>query len=206
MNKTRINDIKRVFEGRLKNMQNQDYRDWAKKCALINGKQYILDGITAFALNTPVELSKAFTFDNNDKREKENAEILVEMYHKFVNPEGTNELKRTPPTVSIPAAINATIPLKVPTKKEVQAFIKEDKERGKGVFGYRKKPWDFGDGLPAVNPRFLLDVLKVFGDGVEMFAGAKWCDGIYIKGDIGDGVLYPVVKENDMYDYRTKTA
>ena len=77
MNKTEAKAAKATLERILKNQQKQQYRDFTKKCAVTDGKQYVLDGVIAFALNKPVELSETFTFDNNDKREKENAEILV---------------------------------------------------------------------------------------------------------------------------------
>lgn len=80
--------------------------------------------------------------------------------------------------------------LTLPTVKELRAIIKEAKETKK-----TRPVYDFGDGLPLVNARYLLDMLRVFPDAAAV-AGYERpeANAIYFNSKYGDGLLMPVRK------------
>lgn len=77
----------------------------------------------------------------------------------------------------------------LPNLKELQSIIKEARQN-------RVKPvYDFGEGLPRVNAKYLLDMLRIFPDAVA-YRAARNCKNkaIYFESQNGDGLLLPIYK------------
>ncbi|MCE5343275.1 MAG: hypothetical protein LLF96_06780, partial [Eubacteriales bacterium] len=68
-----------------------------------------------------------------------------------------------------PALQESTVSLPLPSKDELKTFIALDRASN----GRKKAPlYDFGDGLPAVNALYLLDLLNVLPDA-KAYIGAE---------------------------------
>ena len=87
-------------------------------------------------------------------------------------------------------ALENGLELELPTADQLKALIKERKAAGVKIPLY-----DFGDGLPAENAQYLLDMLILLPSS-RAFTDAKrpTLSGIYFKTDDADGLLLPVRK------------
>lgn len=85
-----------------------------------------------------------------------------------------------------------SVELKLPTIGEVKAFIASEKAAGKKEFRY-----DFGEGKPAVNAKYLLDMLKLGLDDTAMISSKyPMTTAIYMRGEGVEALLLPVRKAN----------
>ena len=92
-----------------------------------------------------------------------------------------------------------TLRLTLPSVTEVRAKIKTDRaewaakrhRKGETFSPY----YDFGPGLPRVNPNYLIDFLQLFPDG-EAFASEQksYITPIYFRSADGEGILCPCRK------------
>ena len=86
--------------------------------------------------------------------------------------------------------------LDLPTLGDVRAFVKVRKFSDKGQDKYT---FDFGDGLPAVNAEYMLDVLTLLTDEKRgIFPVAYYRDEtsiIYLESERGDAILCPIIKK-----------
>lgn len=78
----------------------------------------------------------------------------------------------------------------LPDAKELKAFIalERAKKGRKAVLA-----WDFGEGKPAVNAAYLLDLLNVLPDAAEIHYG-KPLEPLYAKSERGEALLMPIRK------------
>lgn len=81
----------------------------------------------------------------------------------------------------------------LPSAKEIKAFIAIERAKAGGKRG-TDVIWDFGEGKPAVNAEYLLDLVQVFPDATEIFhgVGTKLLSVLYARCDAGEAVLLPV--------------
>lgn len=88
----------------------------------------------------------------------------------------------------------ATMPL--PSMQEVKAFIALERAKyGRRYSQEASKVWDFGEYKPAVNSRYLLDLLTVLPDTTEIYyKPANMYAPLYAKGERGEALLCPVMK------------
>lgn len=80
--------------------------------------------------------------------------------------------------------------LSPPTVDELKTII--------SIANETKKPalYDFGEGLPCVNARFLLDMLRIFPDAKIYRTKKNQKNGaIFFDSQFGDGLLMPVFKQ-----------
>jgi hypothetical protein len=83
-----------------------------------------------------------------------------------------------------------SVEVKLPTIGEVKEFIASEKAAGKKDFRY-----DFGEGMPAVNANYLLDLLKIGLDETAMISKkAPLISAIYMRGEGVEAFLMPVRK------------
>lgn len=132
-----------------------------------DGKQILCNGYLAIALNTPL----------NDLPTAENKTF-----------DALNCIE--------PASRNSGAYLPVPTAAELRAYIKQRGAELKAAGMKENVPlYDFGDGLPAVNARFLLDIVEIL-PGASFRASNYRPDigGIYFESAGGFGILLPVRK------------
>lgn len=86
------------------------------------------------------------------------------------------------------AARGASLPL--PSVDDLKAIIKEAKEKKE-----KKAIFDFGAGLPMVDARFLLDMLRIFPDAKAYTTARNAKTGaIFFDSFTGDGLLMPIFK------------
>lgn len=129
------------------------------------GKQILCNGYLAIALNSPI----------NDLPAAENQTF-----------DALNCIE--------PASRNNGEFLPVPTAAELRAYIKQRGAEMKAAGMKEKFPlYDFGDGLPAVDARFLLDIVEIL-PGATFRASNYRPDigGIYFESADGFGILLPV--------------
>lgn len=132
-----------------------------------DGKQILCNGYLAIALNSPI----------NDLPAAENQTF-----------DALNCIE--------PASRNSGAYLPVPTAAELRAYIKQRGAELKAAGMKEKFPlYDFGDGLPAVDARFLLDIVEIL-PGASFRASSYRPDigGIYFESAGGFGILLPVRK------------
>ena len=132
-----------------------------------DGKQILCNGYLAIALNSPI----------NDLPAAENQTF-----------DALNCIE--------PASRNSGAYLPVPTAAELRAYIKQRGAALKAAGMKEKFPlYDFGDGLPAVDARFLLDIVEIL-PGASFRASSYRPDigGIYFESAGGFGILLPVRK------------
>ena len=79
--------------------------------------------------------------------------------------------------------------LKLPTTGELKAYIADpaSPRNDKTVM------YDFGDGLPMVDAKYLKDMLDVFPDAIATYDGTP-SHAIYFHSEKGDGILLPIRK------------
>ena len=86
--------------------------------------------------------------------------------------------------------------IKLPDAAEVKAFIAVERAKN----GRKAAPvWDFGDGLPAVNARFLLDLFAVFPDASEAYIKTdytRYNSPMFVKAEGGDALLLPLMDDD----------
>lgn len=136
------------------------------------GKQCVCDGYRGFRLNSPMDLTAA------------------------------PELSADGSRLNLAQIIANTLRLTLPTVAEVRAQIKTDRaewaakrhRRGETFSPY----YDFGLGLPRVNPNYLIDFLQLFPDG-EAFASEQkpYITPIYFRSTDGEGILCPIRKATE---------
>ena len=132
-----------------------------------DGKQILCNGFLAIALNSPI----------NDLPTAENQTF-----------DALNCIE--------PASRNSGAYLPVPTAAELRAYIKQ---RGAELKAAGMKEnfslYDFGNGLPAVNARFLLDIVEILpGATFRASSCHPVLAGIYFESADGFGILLPVRK------------
>ena len=93
-------------------------------------------------------------------------------------------------------AANQGAILNMPSKTELKTFITDENARQKANGIPRTVPlWDFGDGLPAVNAKYLLEMLSIFPDAtVTASKMHPLTNALYFKSDHADGALLPIRK------------
>ena len=132
------------------------------------GKQTVCDGFRAIRVNEPLDLPAA----------------------------------PSPCTLDIDGLIakaksRATTKLKVPPLGELKGFIAVSKAENKAMNAGRANKklivWDFGEGFPAVDANYLLDILTVFPEADASCGGMD--DPIYFSHDAGDAILLPIRKK-----------
>lgn len=91
--------------------------------------------------------------------------------------------------------------LTLPTLKEIKAFLKDYREEHKGERGIPEPKYDFGEGKPMVNAKWLKDILVVLSDYDDE---VMWCSfkdtmsPIYIEkeDESGCAILCPIYKRD----------
>lgn len=64
------------------------------------------------------------------------------------------------------------------------------------AYGKKRPVYDFGDDLPRVNARYLLDMLRIFPDArIYTTAHNPKNRAIFFESAFGDGLLMPIYKE-----------
>ena len=85
----------------------------------------------------------------------------------------------------------------LPSAKEVKAFIALER----AAKGRKVSPvWDFGKDKPAVNAAYLVDLLNVLPNAMEIYYGGPFAP-LYAKSERGDAVLLPVRSEAKNAEY-----
>ena len=137
------------------------------------GKQCVCDGYRGFRLNSPMELTAA-------------PELSADGFRfnlaQIIAPIRKNTLRLTLPTVTKVRAQNKT---------DRAEWAAKRRRRGETFSPY----YDFGPGLPRVNPNYLIDFLQLFPDG-EAFASEQkpYITPIYFRSADGEGILCPCRK------------
>ncbi|MBQ1847290.1 MAG: hypothetical protein II135_04720 [Clostridia bacterium] len=135
-----------------------------------DGRQIVCDGYRLYRITEPVELAAEY-----DGAGADSPAIRI-----------ANTIKTSDYTRELP----------VPTAADLKIIIAEQKAKNKASKSKCKVPaiYDFGDGFPAVNAEYLLDVINLYGENVKLTAGVNNYSMIYIEGEIGDGLICPVKK------------
>lgn len=100
-----------------------------------------------------------------------------------------------------PSRANHGATLSLPTIGELKAAIKvhDAEERVRRAKAKDRKPltWDFGEGLPAVNGNYLLDMLELLpGCTATASHASPLLGAIYFQAEgVGEGILLPVRKQ-----------
>lgn len=133
-----------------------------------DGKQCTCDGYRAFRLAQPLPLPE---------RPEDAGEPI--------------DLGKIFPTAARVAS--AYKPVELPALADVKAFIQIHRAENKNK---RDVPvWDFGEGLPAVNARYLADLITVMGAGCTLYACTDrngLFSVMYASSERGDAVLLPI--------------
>jgi hypothetical protein len=111
-------------------------------------------------------------------------------------PQNADTLQKLYNTNVVPARANCVN--KVPVNPDYKALTAYERELRKSK---RKIPFNFGEGMPAVNPRFMLDVLA-YDHGSEIW----YKDGkhaVYIRAEGMEAIMMPVQKNHDIDDVAT---
>lgn len=92
------------------------------------------------------------------------------------------------------AAMQSGQPLDLPSIADIKAEIAAHKAKHADIPAKRRPAcmWDFGEGLPAVNAQYLIDMMQALPD-----AKATWTKAtspIYFTDSINDGILLPIRK------------
>ena len=105
-----------------------------------------------------------------------------------------------------PSRENHGATLSLPTVGELKAAIKvhDAEERARKAKTKDRKPltWDFGEGLPAVNGNYLLDMLELLpGCTATASHASPLLGAIYFQAEgVGEGILLPVRKQSKESD------
>lgn len=133
--KSRIAACKRI----LKNTKNctSSNTEFLKYANTIDGIQYVCNGYRIAAFRTPLPLEER----------PDNISL-------------TYNLKGY-----LQAKTYDVVTLKIPDKKALKAYIKEEKQKAQEtIYGFIPK-YNFGKNLPMVNADYLLDMINIFPDG-----------------------------------------
>lgn len=131
------------------------------------GKQTVCDGFRAIRVNEPLDLPAA----------------------------------PVPCTLDIDGLIanaksRSTTKLTMPPLGELKGFIAVSKAENKAMNAGRANKklitWDFGEGFPAVDANYLIDILTAFPGADASCGGIN--DPIYFSHDAGDALLLPIRK------------
>lgn len=129
------------------------------------GKQTVCDGFRAIRVNEPLDLPAA------------PVPCTLDIEGLIANAKSTSTTKLTMPPLG-----------------ELKGFIAVSKAENKAMNAGRanKEPitWDFGEGFPAVDANYLLDILTVFPEASASCGGIN--NPIYFSHDAGDALLLPV--------------
>lgn len=92
-------------------------------------------------------------------------------------------------------------PIQEPDPDAVRKFVEENRHMHKGRNVYNGTPYDMGEGLPMVNPSYLLDALR-------LFPGATWyvlpdpvarlSNPIFIEHEAGTACICPIRDEEKL--------
>lgn len=95
----------------------------------------------------------------------------------------------------------ATMPL--PSAQEVKAFIALERAKyGRRYSEEAPKVWGFGEYKPAVDSRYLLDLLTVLPDATEIYYKPSCLVApLYAKGERGEALLMPVMTPEKKQQY-----
>lgn len=144
--------------------------DKAFGAAMQHGRQCVCDGHRAIRFNTPLPLPP------------------VASEADFINLDNVFSPDRH------------TVPVELPSVSDLTATIKIAKAAWTGKKSeYSPLPWSFGEGLPAVNPEYLLDMLVALPD-CKAFAvpgRSAYKSPLYFIADNGDGLLLPVLRKDN---------
>lgn len=93
----------------------------------------------------------------------------------------------------------------LPGIDEVRTFIALKRTEWTGKRKDFTCVWDFGEGKPAVNAQYLLDLLVVLPDATELFyrPGKGLVGVMVVRGERGEAVLLPVRTTRLMADYNS---
>lgn len=156
-------NIEKAMRAIIKNVQK--HQKHLQGAIVIDGRQYVSDGYRAIRLNTPISLPVA-------------PEPCPIDFARFFT-----EAQR-----------DATIPLETPALNELKTYIKITKAENKAKYGRDANDhcilWDFGEGRPAVNAVYLLDILTVFPDATITFSTLT--APLYFSHADGEALLMPV--------------
>ena len=100
-----------------------------------------------------------------------------------------------------PSRMNNGAKLTLPTVGELKAAIKihDTEERARKAKAKDRKPltWDFGEGLPAVNGNYLLNLLELLpGCTATASSSNPILSAIYFHAEgVGEGILLPIRKQ-----------
>ncbi len=144
-----------------------DHKRQLQGAIVKGGKQYACDGHRAIRLNTPIDLPAPPVPCTID-------------FDRFFDE----------------ARHNATTRLETPTIGELKTYIKIKKAENKAKYGKNKETilWNFGEGRPAVNAAYLLDILTAFPDAT--ITCSAMTAPLYFCHTDGDAILLPV-RRND---------
>ena len=159
----------------IKNAIARQPREYLHGAWMENGKQCLCDGYRGVILDSPLP--------------------------------GLPQAKTAPSAMSLghilsPSRANHGATLSLPTVGELKAAIKvhDVEERARKAKTKDRKPltWDFGEGLPAVNGNYLLDMLELLPCCTATASHASpLLGGIYFQAEgVGEGVLLPVRKQS----------
>ena len=146
------------------------------------GRQCSCDGYRAYRLYTPVaglpDIPAGLAIDLN-RIFPDDACALAEL--------------ETPAVDFVQALIKDDAAHKTHTKKSVDYYDDGDTRRGL---------YTFGKDLPAVNIKYLFDILRVFPDAkiyshVRTYQGKKLIPNLYVVSEYGDALLMPVKHDGD---------
>ena len=82
--------------------------------------------------------------------------------------------------------------LDMPELAEVKAYVKAEKARrkGEGIKNAGPVCWDFGEGLPYVDARYLIDALELLpGCTCRISEKRPVLGGLYLESPAGDGLV-----------------
>ena len=103
--------------------------------------------------------------------------------------------------IMAPSRKNGGTKLTLPTVGELKAAIKvhdaEERARKKKAKDRKPLTWDFGEGLPAVNGNYLLDMLELLPGCTATASHSKpILSAIYFHAEgVGEGILQPIRKQ-----------
>lgn len=109
-----------------------------------------------------------------------------------------------------PRTLDNYAKMPMPSANEVKAFIAVERAKWTGKRNSFTAYWDFGEGKPAVNAQYLLDMIAVFPDAAEAFyhPSIERRTAIIIQTERGDALLMPAwtTAKADWFAKKAKAA